>query len=228
MAKSKGQTTQWPKVKDRLVLSVLYFWSLCCLSFTFGHCVVCPLLLAIVLSVLYFWPLCCLFFTFGHCVVCPLLLAIVLSILPRCTRSYCLFGIFKLLTKYWKHLKDFPSHISNVFITYHTSLPLWNRPFNFVKVWTYCFFIYKFWFFCPFVKISICVTIYNIFFSRNNISVKQKIRCQPTSVVISNRVDVWRNNEYGQKKRTENTMTKSKEQTTQWPKVKNRQHNDQK
>jgi hypothetical protein len=28
------------------------------------------LLLAIVLFVLLFWPLCCLFFSFGHCVVC--------------------------------------------------------------------------------------------------------------------------------------------------------------
>ena len=64
-----------------IVFSVLYFWSLCFLSFTFGHCVVCPLLLVIVLSVLYFWSLCCLSFTFGHCVVCPLLLVIVLSVL---------------------------------------------------------------------------------------------------------------------------------------------------
>ena len=64
-----------------IVLSVLYFWSLCCLFFTFGHCVVCPLRLVIVLSVLYFWSLCCLSFTFGHCVVCPLPLVIVLSVL---------------------------------------------------------------------------------------------------------------------------------------------------
>ena len=73
------------------MLSVLYFWPLCCLFFPFGHCVVCPLLLAIVLSVLYFWPLCCLFFPFGHCVVCPLLLAIVLSVLyfwPLCCLSF--------------------------------------------------------------------------------------------------------------------------------------------
>jgi hypothetical protein len=76
--KTKGQTTQWPKEKrqkDRqhngkkkkdkrtdfllaIVLSVLlpfFFWALCCLScclFSFGHCVVCPVvffLLAIVL-----------------------------------------------------------------------------------------------------------------------------------------------------------------------------------
>jgi hypothetical protein len=32
---------------------------LCCLSFSFGHCVVCPLRSAIVLSVFYVWPLCC-------------------------------------------------------------------------------------------------------------------------------------------------------------------------
>jgi hypothetical protein len=59
-----------------IVLSV--FWSLCCLSF--GHCVVC--LLVIVLSV--FWLLCCL--SFGHCVVCPFF---------RFTASYYPFGIFK-------------------------------------------------------------------------------------------------------------------------------------
>jgi ubiquitin-protein ligase len=33
------------------------------------------LLLDIVLSVLIFWPLCCLCFSFGHCVVCTSLLA---------------------------------------------------------------------------------------------------------------------------------------------------------
>jgi hypothetical protein len=32
----------------------------------------------------------------------------------------------------------------------------------------------------------------------------------------------------GQKKRTDNTMAKSKGQTTQWPKVKDIQHNGQK
>ena len=53
------------------VLLSFLFWPLCCLSF--GHCVVC--LLIIVLSV--FWSLCCL--SFGHCVVC--LLVIVLSVL---------------------------------------------------------------------------------------------------------------------------------------------------
>ena len=56
--------------KSLFVLLYFFFWSLCCLSF--GHCVVC--LLVIVLSV--FWSLCCL--SFGHCVVC--LLVIVLSV----------------------------------------------------------------------------------------------------------------------------------------------------
>jgi hypothetical protein len=32
----------------------------------------------------------------------------------------------------------------------------------------------------------------------------------------------------GQKRRTNNTMTKREEQTTQWPKEKNKQHNGQK
>jgi hypothetical protein len=32
----------------------------------------------------------------------------------------------------------------------------------------------------------------------------------------------------GQKQRTDNTMAKSKGQTTQWPKVKDRQHNGKK
>jgi hypothetical protein len=94
MTKREGQTTQWPKEKDRkhngqkrrtdntmakrIVLFVLLFWPLCCLS-SFGHCIVCPSLLTIVLSVLLFWPLCCLS-SFGHYIVCPLL-AIVLSVL---------------------------------------------------------------------------------------------------------------------------------------------------
>jgi hypothetical protein len=78
-----------------------FFWPLSCLSFTFGHCVVCLLLLAIVLSVLYFLPLCCLSFTFGHCVVCPLLLAIVLSVLyfwPLCCLSF--FDLLILITPF--------------------------------------------------------------------------------------------------------------------------------
>ena len=64
-----------------IVLCILYFWPLYCVSFTFDHCIVCPLLLAIVLRVFYFWPLYCVSFTFGHCIVCPLLLAIVLCVL---------------------------------------------------------------------------------------------------------------------------------------------------
>ena len=77
--------------RSLFILLFFFFWLLYCLFFSFGHCIVCSLLLAIVLSVLYFWPLYCLFFffwplyclffTFGHCIVCPLLLAIVLSVL---------------------------------------------------------------------------------------------------------------------------------------------------
>jgi uncharacterized membrane protein len=121
MAKSKGHTIQWSKVKDTqyndqkkrthntmnkskrhtkqtlycvsftfdhcivcpllliIVLCVLYFWPLYCVSFTFDHCIVCPLLLIIVLCVIYFWSLYCVSFTFGHCIVCLLLLAIVVK-----------------------------------------------------------------------------------------------------------------------------------------------------
>jgi hypothetical protein len=38
---------------------------LCCLSFAFDHCVVCLFLLTIVLSVFFFWPLCCLSSIYG-------------------------------------------------------------------------------------------------------------------------------------------------------------------
>ena len=68
--------------------------SLCIISF--GHYVVCPLLLAIMLCVLYFQSLCCLSFTFSHYVVCPLLLAIMLSVLyfqPLC----CVFFDLRIL-----------------------------------------------------------------------------------------------------------------------------------
>ena len=89
MIKSKRHTIQWPLYCVSftfghcivclllliIVLCVLYFWPLYCVSFTFGDCIVCPLLLAIVLCVFYFWPLYCVSFTFSHCIVCPLLLA---------------------------------------------------------------------------------------------------------------------------------------------------------
>jgi hypothetical protein len=122
MAKSKGHTIQWPKVKDTqyndmvcplllvIVLCVLYFWPLYCVSFTFGHCIVCPLLLAIVLCVLFFWPLYCVSFSFGHCIVCPLLLAIVLCVL-YVWPFYCMsftFGHYKSKgnTIQWPKVKD--------------------------------------------------------------------------------------------------------------------------
>jgi predicted alpha/beta hydrolase len=50
-----------------------------CLSFSFGHCIVCLFPLAIVLSVFFLWPLYCLSFSFGHCIVCLFPLVIVLS-----------------------------------------------------------------------------------------------------------------------------------------------------
>jgi hypothetical protein len=120
MAKSKGHTIQWPKVKDTqyngqkkrthntmTVLCVLYFWPLYCVSFTFGHCIVCPLLLAIVLCVLYFWPLYCVSFSFGHCIVCPLLLAIVLCVLYFWA-LYCVSFNFGHCTKSKEHTIQYP------------------------------------------------------------------------------------------------------------------------
>jgi hypothetical protein len=62
------------------------------LSFTFGHCIVCPLLLAIVLCVLYFWPL----FAFCH-----LLLVIVLFVLLRFTASNNPVAVFKISLHFW-------------------------------------------------------------------------------------------------------------------------------
>jgi hypothetical protein len=59
-----------------IVLSVFFLWSLCCLSFSFGHCVVCLfplvivlsvlLLLVIVLSVFFLLSLCCLQKSINH------------------------------------------------------------------------------------------------------------------------------------------------------------------
>jgi predicted membrane protein len=101
---AEAQATQWPKEKDRrtsnsvpflfghcvVCLSVLFFWSLRCLSFWpfllvivllfllpfyFGHCVACP-------SALFFWPLCCLSF-------CPFVLVIVLNVLLAFSFGHC-------------------------------------------------------------------------------------------------------------------------------------------
>jgi hypothetical protein len=86
MTKRKRKTIQWPKVKDVIVLSVFSSWSLYCLSFPLGHCIVCLFLLVIVLSVFSSWSLYCLSFPLchcivclplGHCIVCLLLLGIV-------------------------------------------------------------------------------------------------------------------------------------------------------
>jgi hypothetical protein len=72
------QTTQWPKENDRWTSNTmtkrkgqkdLVIVLLVLLSFSFGHCVACP--------VLFFWSLCRLFFcpfSFGHCVACPYVL----------------------------------------------------------------------------------------------------------------------------------------------------------
>jgi hypothetical protein len=43
-----------------IVLSVFFLWSMYCLSFSFGHCIVCLLPLVIVLSVFFLWSLYCL------------------------------------------------------------------------------------------------------------------------------------------------------------------------
>jgi FtsH-binding integral membrane protein len=107
MTKGKRQTIQKPKEKDRqykdqrkqtdktknkgnrqtttlfplvIVLSVFFLWSLYCLSFSFGHCIVCLFPLVIVLSVVFLWSLYCLSFSFGHCIVCLFPLVIVLSV----------------------------------------------------------------------------------------------------------------------------------------------------
>jgi hypothetical protein len=45
---------------------------LCCLSFSFGHCVVCLFRLTIVLSVFFAWPLCCLSFFDLQIMIIPL------------------------------------------------------------------------------------------------------------------------------------------------------------
>jgi hypothetical protein len=94
-----------------IVLCVLFFWSLYCVSFSFGHCIVCPFLLVTVLSVLFFWSLYCLSFSFGHCIVCPFLLVIVLSV-PFFWSLYflsfsfghcivCSFSIYGFLLTLW-------------------------------------------------------------------------------------------------------------------------------
>jgi hypothetical protein len=87
MTKRKRQTIQWPRGKDRQhndqVLSVFSSWSLYCLSFPLGHCIVCLFLLVIVLSVFSSWSLHCLSFPLGHCIVCLFLLVIVLFILSE-------------------------------------------------------------------------------------------------------------------------------------------------
>jgi hypothetical protein len=95
------------------VLLSLLFWSLYCLSFYFGHCIVCPFILVTVLSVLLFWSLYCLSFYFGHCIACPFILVTVLPVLLFWS-LYCLsffdlrllitpaFGILKL---FWNKCK---------------------------------------------------------------------------------------------------------------------------
>jgi hypothetical protein len=87
MTRRKRHTIQWPRGKDRQyndqeektdnVLSVFSSWSLYCLSFPLGHCIVCLFLLVIVLSVFSSWSLHCLSFPLGHCIVCLFLLVIV-------------------------------------------------------------------------------------------------------------------------------------------------------
>jgi archaellum biogenesis protein FlaJ (TadC family) len=46
-----------------------------------GPCIICPFPLAFVSSVLFFWPLYHLSFSFDLCIICPFLLAFVSSVL---------------------------------------------------------------------------------------------------------------------------------------------------
>jgi hypothetical protein len=103
--KTEGQTTQWPKEKDRRTDNTMAkgkrqknrqhndqrkktegqptqwpLWPLCCLFF-------CLFPLAIVLSVL-------LFFSFGHCVVC----SSVFFLWPLCCLFFCLFPLVIVLS----------------------------------------------------------------------------------------------------------------------------------
>jgi hypothetical protein len=78
------------------------FWPLYCVSFTFGHCIVCLLPLAIALCVFYFWPLYCVSFTFGHCIVCLLPLTIALCVLYFWP-LYCVSFTFAIQ---WPKVKD--------------------------------------------------------------------------------------------------------------------------
>ena len=103
------------------IVSVLFFWPLYCLSFSFGHyivcpsfghCIVCPFLVATILSVLFFWPLYCLSFSFGHYIVCPSIYGFWLSLwyvqtclsnsAPQYTQNRCQFSGLSLFTEYKK------------------------------------------------------------------------------------------------------------------------------
>jgi hypothetical protein len=90
MTKEKEQTIQRTKKKNRQNNDKR---KRNCLSFFFGHCIVCPFSLVIVLSVLFLWSLFCLSFFFGHCIVCPFSLVIVLSVLFLWS-LYCLSFFF--------------------------------------------------------------------------------------------------------------------------------------
>ena len=105
-----NQVVSGVRVARSIVLCVMFYrlyfvplflliWPLYCLSFSFGHCIVCPSHLVIVLSVLLIWPLYCLSFSFGHCIVCPSHLVIVLSVLRFKASDYTQVSInFVLLT----------------------------------------------------------------------------------------------------------------------------------
>ena len=90
-----------------IVLSVFFLWSLCCLSFSFGHCVVClfPLVivlsvllpLVIVLSVFFLWSLCCLSF----------------FLWSLCCLSFFLWSVLSVL---WFTASDYPSGIIKLFL----------------------------------------------------------------------------------------------------------------
>jgi hypothetical protein len=81
-----------------------------------------------VLSVVCFWPLCCLSFSFDHCVVCLFLLTIVLSVfdirilitplVSSNSSSYEMHATNLLICAYWKNIKC--NEICNQYLNINT------------------------------------------------------------------------------------------------------------
>ena len=73
------------------VLSIflyVFFWPLCYLVFSFGHCVVWPFLLAIVLYGLFFWHLCCLTFCDLWILITPLIYSFITCVTIVCMSTF--------------------------------------------------------------------------------------------------------------------------------------------